>query len=238
MTLLELVQLYALETASAVPPSSITSLSGQTREVDRWVRWLSSAWVDVQSMLPLAQKEKQVTLALSSSTQRYSPYSLKDAITAATITRFERHLWPPAAYPRFYLTSAGVAGRKPLQYLEWQDWVARYQGNTAANTGAPQAVTEDPQKYLRFGPIPDAAYTFEHTIHESPQVLAAETDEVDEVLLPAAYQDIIVFQAIIKYGFTAVAPEQLEYASHMLGLRESKLSTAFSPMVTLDDPLA
>lgn len=185
-------------------PSAVT---GQTGDLERIVEWYAQSYVEIQNRhQDWLWLRSTWTVDTVASDDTYAYGDVTDSRLSAVITRFRRWwLYDAEGFPniRSYLTSAGVAGEKYLLPLPWASFRDLYKKGTQTNN-APVHVAVDPQRNLVFGPKPDAAYTITGEYQMSAQVLAADADTPE---MPSDYHQLIVYEAMKKYGAFHSAPE-------------------------------
>lgn len=197
------VKLRQHATDSGTGPSAVT---GQSGEHARYVTWISDEWTEIQQeKADWRWMRKQFTLNATVGNGAYAYSDCADTVTTAAIARFS--CWHKNTV-KSYLTTAGVGGERRLIWLPWEEFERIYRFGTQTN-GPPFHVSEDPTQKLVLGPKPDATYTVTGAYQIGPQTLTAN-DDVPE--MPARFHNLIVYGALIRYGFHRVAPEALQFA--------------------------
>lgn len=189
--------------------SGPTAVTGQTGQLADIVAWVAHAYTEIQGRhqdwLWLRSTFTFNTTA-SDDSYAYSDAAVTDSRLSAVITRFRRWwLYDADGFPnvKCYLTSAGVSGEKYLLPLPWAAFRDLYKRGTQTNN-APVHVTVDPQRNLILGPKPNAIYTITGEYQMSAQVLAADGDTPE---MPSDYHQLIVYEAMKKFGAAKSAPE-------------------------------
>ena len=102
-----------------------------------------------------------------------------------------------------YLTATGVTGRQKMTYIPWERFKQQY---SIVNEDAdrPINVARKPNGDLTLYPKPDAAYSIEFDYYKTPQILVFNGDIPD---LPLRYHQLIVFEALKRFGKASDAPE-------------------------------
>jgi hypothetical protein len=95
----------------------------------------------------------------------------------------------------YFLATDGQGARSPLQYVEWQEFRAKYYDYTESNN--PQKITVMPNRRLRVWPDTDAVYTIQADSFLIPQELAVNADIP---LMPTNLHMLIVWKALIDYA--------------------------------------
>lgn len=160
-----------------------------------------------------------------------------DTLTAAAISRFGR--WLPVDVDgmptvKCYLASAGVGNESFLGFLTWGQFRAVYKTGTQ-NNGRPVYFTIDPQNNLVLAPKPDGIYTLSGDYQRGVQVLAANGDTPD---MPSRFHQLIVYDALAKYGGSLSAQEVLYRAEKEGGRLRRALERDQMPHVSMARPLA
>jgi hypothetical protein len=241
-TFLELIQQTQIE--CDIPGTLIADVANQIRELDRLVRWVSQAYVDIQNKhnnwrWMRSRFTVQTATGPIGTGDTYAPTACTDSRLNASITRFARW-WIRDQNNRpgitRYLTSGGVGAETILVPMAWATFLNLYRtGAQTLNTSNPVHVTADPQNNLCLGPNPDAVYTINGEYQMSAQVLAANGDIPE---MPTRFHNLIVYDAMRKYAFFESAPEvkaraDLEEATMMSDLEEDQL-----PQIVLGGALA
>ncbi|MCR4332424.1 MAG: hypothetical protein NUV34_06950 [Sulfuricaulis sp.] len=222
-------KLRQLSSDSGTGPAAVT---GQTGELARIVQWVADSYTDIQ-----VEKDswrwmrKSFTVSATSGDGAYAYTDCTDTVTATAIARWSR--WYRDSI-KCYLTSAGVGGEYALHWLPWEDFRRIYRYGTQTNA-PPCHVSEDPTQALVLGPIPDATYTVSGDYQIGPQTLAADGDTPE---MPAKFHMLIVYDALIRYGFNRAAAEALQLAQVEGSRLASALRREQLPQITLGRSLA
>lgn len=216
-------------TDSGTGPSAVT---GQTGELARIVQWVADAWHEIQQEQDSWRwMRKSFTVSATSGDGAYAFGDCTDTVSAVAIARWSR--WHKSTF-KCYLTSAGVGGEYALHWLPWEDFRRIYRYGTQTNA-PPYHVSEDPTQAFVLGPIPDATYSVSGDYQIGPQTLSADGDTPE---MPAKFHKLIVYDALIRYGFNRVAPEALQLAQ----VEGSRLSSALRrdqlPQISIGRSLA
>jgi hypothetical protein len=78
----------------------------------------------------------------------------------------------------------------------------------------------DPTNQLVLGPVPNEEYTITGEYQKSPQILAQNDDEPE---MPEEFHMLIVYEALLTYGFSQAAGDVLNLASSRGGALRSAL---------------
>ena len=189
---------------SGTGPAAVT---GQTGDLERIVEWYAQAYTEIQNRhQDWLWLRSTFTVDTTASDDTYAYGDVTDSRLSALITRFRRWwLYDVDGFPnvRSYLTSAGVSGEKYLLPLPWAAFRDLYKRGTQTNN-APVHITVDPQRNLILGPKPNGIYTVTGEYQMSAQVLAADGDTPE---MPSDYHQLIVYEAMKKYGGFNSAPD-------------------------------
>lgn len=211
-TFLELAQQLRAEVDIAgTGPTAVTAQTGDNADL---VRWITQAYRDIQLRHATRWRwlRRGFTFNTVASTSQYAYTAVTDVDAGTAIARFRAwRLDDPEDPPKIYLTSGGISGQRWLLYAPWEWFKMVYKiGSNNTQEGAPAHIAVDPQNNLHLGPIPNDTYTVTGDFHRSAQVLAANDDEPE---MPEDFHDLIVYEAMKKYGYKAVAQEQLARAA-------------------------
>ncbi len=208
MELLELVQSLHYEAKfPGSPPDAVTGQSGRAADL---VRWAIEAYNDIQREKDSRWKwlRSDWTLNTVDGTQSYATGAVTDVGDDAVITRFLAWDLDDENPPFIYLVSEGQATERELALDHWNDFRRQYVRATHT-AAAPSFLSHDPADSLFFGPKPDGIYTVTGSYWKSIQALAADADEPE---MPANFHMLIVYRALLKYGYNIVAQEILARA--------------------------
>ena len=201
-TNLELAQDLKQET---VDSGTITTVVSQTGENGRVAKWIKDAWVELQQ----AQENwlwmrKSFTVNTVASDGAYAYTDCTDTVSATAIARWA--YWYKGRYDwKCYLSSGGVAGEYFLIWLAWEDFKSRSRKGTQTHA-KPVSVIQHPTGKFVLGPIPDAVYVVSGDYQIGPQVMTADADVPE---MPTRFHNLIVYEAMAKYGGSRIAPEAM-----------------------------
>lgn len=189
MTFLELCQSMAIEAGIS---GGIVSVSNQSGEAQRVVRWVSRAYGYIQSLhqdWKFLRRDVQFPVVVGQ--VKYTP-------DGAGVLLAEFGRWCFLDCWRSYLTATGVADEQELQYMEYDDFRRTYMfGNARLQPGRPQVVTVAPDQSLMLWPQPDDAYTIVGEQYRAPAIMTIDTDVP---IFAAQYHDVIMWRALMMYG--------------------------------------
>lgn len=209
MTFLELCRRLRQECGgSGTGPASVTAATGQDR---LWVDWTNQAWLELQEMRPnwwWLWREAQIPIIASIST-----YTIPS--------------------PTVQADSFRIGGQR-LHSMTWKDYQRRHGGKPLQDT-APTgfAVRPDMQLQLNARPIEDATLHYEHYLRPSEM-----TENTEVPTLPARYQMLIVYAAMLKYAMYENAPEVMQAADFNYRRMLARLNRDGLPAMEMAGPLA
>ncbi len=218
-------------TDSGTGPTTVVS---QTGELGRFVKWIKDAWTEIQQEREdWLWMRKSFTCPTVASTGAYAYTACTDTVTTVAIARFAR--WYTGQFDwKCYLTSTGVSGEYFLQWMEWDDFRRLYRIGTQTD-GPPAYVSMDPTQKFVLGPAPDAVYTVSGDYQIGPQIMAADADIPE---MPTRFHNLIIFEAMAKYGGNRVAPEAMLRAVAEGGRLRSALEMNQLPAMSYGPALA
>lgn len=203
-----------------------TTVVSQTGEMGRVVEWVKKAYRDLQNLHANWDFLKtEFSFSTIASTANYTK-------TAAGLT--ELGSWKVDEFT-CYLTATGVADEQPLEYVPWDDFKAGYTlGTLSTQTNRPQVVTVKPDQSLTFWPIPNDVYTIKGEYYKRAQAMTVNSDEP---LIPLAFQDVIVWRALMFYGAYTGADEKYSHGQNEFKRLLAKLEENQLPAMMLGEPL-
>lgn len=163
------------------------------------VNYIINAWIDIQSN---AKRWKWMQLD-------YLPVGgnpLQSIATTSDYVLSGVHETRTGTF-RSYLTATGTSGRQPMIWVPWNRYRATYDMTTQTSDDRPLVVTRRPNGDLRFYPTPDAVYSLEFEYMKTAQVLAVNTDVPE---MPSEFHQLIVYEALKRYGTAEDAPELVQ----------------------------
>ena len=222
------------EASIAQGESAITTVLGQTGQLERIVANVRQAWLKIQNMHQLTglnwrfmEGRFVIATVASQDAYAYDDAAITDEDTAIAIPLWRN--WDIKDFenaPKIYLTSAGVGTETWLTYLPWNDFKYFYRIGTQ-NEGFPAHVTINPQNKLVLGPIPDGIYTVTGNYMKAAQTFTADSDVPTG--MPEQFEDAIMYLALSKHGLQKNAVELItlgeDGAAELLGaLEQDQLS--------------
>ena len=219
MNYLELCQFLVKEAGISLDgPATVV---GQTGDFDNVTRWISNAWVRIQAdRKQWSWMRRQFRLPLVVGKRRYN-YSeaidITDPDNEFPIVRFDDWFITDGEDRPYSISEANLASRSKA-YAYYVGWHRFRQTNydIGDNTDAsPRYITLSPHDELWVYPVPnDDTVSIYGEYRVSPQVLTND-DDVPEGI-PNALHEIIVWQALVYYGYEAVATELLQLAGDQI----------------------
>lgn len=196
----QLVARLKQETTRGGPPPASPDSSARD-DLSLW-NWISDAWISLQTDGKNWRFAR--TTCSFSTTATVADYDYADMGLDGNFQR----LWPCNDYyrPRAANASTNWALSRELSYDEFG---ATFLPGTAA--GAPRAYTVTPDRKLRIGPTPDAAYTITIDVVRPVQRFAGPGDEPTG--LPEEHQLVLVWEALKHAAIDDAAPELLAKAN-------------------------
>jgi hypothetical protein len=225
-TYLQLCQDVARESGviSGTNPTTVLSQNGRLLKI---VEWTAQAWVNIQNLhADWRWMQKTFSGAATSGSGQYTAASwsitdLRDWLRDNRETGYQPHT--------IYLTATGVSGEGALREISWQQWRTTY-GRGSQTNNYPSEYAISPAGEFSLGPIPDDDYTVQGEYRQAAVVM---TVDGDTPALPAAFDQIIVWQAIMLLAEFDEAVEQraaaiLKYNALLEDLQRDQL-----PVVSL-----
>lgn len=178
---------------------------GQTGELLRLVDWISDSWNDIQTSSEFWRwMRKSFYVDTVAADGAYAFGDCTDTVSLAVITRWAR--WYQGKYDwKCYLSSGGVAGEYFLIWMDWEDFKYQYRKGTQTD-GKPIHVSQDPTGAFVLGPKPSAVYRVSGDYQIGTQIMTADADLPE---MPARFHDLIMYEAMSKYGGNRIAPEAM-----------------------------
>lgn len=204
-TFLELAQeTRALSGIGGTGPASVLTASGIEGRI---VNYVKNAWIDIQ-MHPkkwkwmwgryLAPLPGGAPLQTILNTREYQ-------LTGVDKVRVNSF--------RSYLTATGVSDRQRMVWMSWAKF-DRAHGTIDETANRPIRVTRDPSGQLVLYPKAEASYSIEFEFFKTAQLLA---DNADVPELPVDYHQLIVYEALKRFGKAEDAPEIIKLGEEAAG---------------------
>lgn len=212
--------------------SGPTTVVGQSGQLARLVQWIADAYNELQQESDVWRwLRHEFTLNTVAGTGAYAYGACTDVDAATPISRFSHWYWESM---KAYRQSDGVGTEFPLIWLEWPRFRRLYHYGSQTPSQVAH-VSMDPAGRLVFGPTPDAVYVVGGEFQRSPQILALDADIPE---MPTRFHDVVVYDAMKKYGGNVVAPEAMVRALAEGGTLRAALERDQLPAITYGEPLA
>lgn len=187
----------------------LSTMQGQSGSLGRLVAWTNLAWQQVQTEHDDWEWMRSSFLlgggAVFPTTLggfRY-PLGTGPGTNGVTLANFGK--WVKGSF-RNYPTAAGTSGEIFLDDLPYDTWMDAYMyGAQRQVTTRPVVVAIGPDKSICLGPPSDGTYTVEGDYYVAPTLMSADTDTPFGI--PAAFQYLIVYKAMLMYAGYESAPE-------------------------------
>lgn len=180
-------------------PTTVVAQSGQLEKI---VKWVAEAWDAIQLMRPN-------WLFMHAEGTFNTDANVRDYL-AADKSINDLKLWDRDSF-LIYDPTIGETDQNELQFLSYGRWRAQYRNRMNTRDNArPEFLTILPDNKIRLEPRPDKAYRLDFEYRRTKQTLTADTDEPTG--LPDDFHMMIVWKALMLYGFYEDAPEVLEEA--------------------------
>lgn len=193
-TFLQLANRLKLE--CGVSGADMATTVNQPAELNRLVKWINAAWMDIQSTREDWQwMRATATFPTVSGKAIYTP-------TECGVTNFGS--WYPETF-RNYDTSVGQRSEIMMSYREYETWLDLYQfGANRLVATRPIEVTVTPAKGIGLGPVPNGSYTVTGDYYKVASELVVDTDVP---AMPTQFHLAIVYRAMMSYGGYEAAGE-------------------------------
>ena len=204
-TFLELAQeTRALSGIGGTGPSNVTSA---TNIEGRIVNYVKNAWLDIQAhpkkwkwmwgryLAPAPGGQPLQTIVDT------REYVLTD-VDSVRVKSFKS-----------YLTATGVSDRQRMTWMSWYDF-ERSHGVVNETANRPIRVTREPSGQLVLFPKPNGIYSIEFEYFKDPQILVADGDIPE---MPAKFHQLIVYEALKRFGKAEDAPEIIKLGEEAAG---------------------
>ena len=209
-TFLELaVECRSISGVNGTGPTDVATATGIELKL---VNYVKNAWIDIQShpkrwkwmwgdyLAPAPGGAPLLTIAAT------PDYVLTD-VDEIFVKTF-----------RSYLTATGVSDRRRMTYADYETFQRSF-GVVSGTDKRPVRATRLPTGNLRFYPTPDDVYSIEFEYIKTPQILAVNADVPD---MPARFHQLIVYEALKRYGKAHDAPEITDFAEQEAGSEGSE----------------
>lgn len=228
MNYLQLVNRTRVECGVSGASTPLVTTAGLSGEAARIANWVNAAWVDIQSSREDWQWLRE-PLEFNTITQQ-SGYTPTEAGVGTTFGNWK--------LDSFRCSSVGqnYADEQLLNYMEWTTFRNLYQyGNMRTTYARPVVVTVMPDKSLAFGSTPDQPYVITGEYYQCPSEFASDNDTP---AIPARFQLMIVYRAMMFYGGFEAAPEVYQRGEFEFKRLTNLLNIDQLPTMVSGPPLA
>lgn len=219
MNFLQLAQAVKRESGlSGGGPASVVTATGDDARIFQWVNW---AWRDIALMHDSWLFRRGS--ALGETTTMAVPHDL--AAPGFALTDFGSWKAQSSDYRvSAYRTADGAQAERPLSFLDWDVFRARFVVGAHA-PGALAFWSTDPSGQLMVAPTPDAPHMVRADYIRDA---VAMTADVDAPSMPSRFHDLIVWRALAEYGGFDAASEVFQrananYISGLSALHQAQL---------------
>jgi hypothetical protein len=228
MDYLELINRTRIECGASGASTPLFSVTGLTGETARIANWVNSAWVDIQTAHEDWQFMRE-SFEFNTVAQQQA-YTKSDAGVAATFGN-----WKVDSF-RASTVGQNYADEQILNLMDYDTFRNIYMyGSMRTTYQRPVVVSVKPNKDLLFGAIPDQAYVISGEYYRSPVRFTSATDSPD---IPARFQMMIVYKAMMYYGGYDAASEVYSRGLQEFNRLMSRLEIDQLPIITNGPPLA
>lgn len=207
--------------------SSVTAVTGNPMDTQRFCTWVNDAYMDILGMYENWQFMRTTfTFPTVTHVQAYTP-------TQAGATNFGN--WKVDSF-RIRRTAIGYGTEIWLPYEEYEAFRNLYQfGAMRTSYQQPVLFSLDPSKNILLGPAPDTiSYTVEGEYYSVPTELVAASDTP---VLPTQYHRAIMYRAMMFYGVFEAAGEIFQMGQSEFNRLISRLELDQLPDIDLGGPL-
>lgn len=244
MNFLQLSQRAAIEcgvASSSAIQAVLPTVVGATGSLGRVVGWVNDSWTDIQmdhdgdwswmrSSNILGAGVSFLTLAGQTS----YPLGVGVGTVGVAVDAFGK--WDEGTF-RCMPTAVGVRGEIDLDDIPYDAWRNGYMlGAMRSTQTRPVVIAVGPDQSLCLGPPPNDQYTITGDYFVAPSEMTANTDV--PLGLPARFQMLIVYRAMMKYAGYESAPELYQRATEENAGMYAQLMRIRAPRITWGSALA
>ncbi len=187
-------------------PTDVTTATGIELRI---VNYVKNAWIDIQNhpkqwrwMLAPYYQAGTTPLQTAAATNDYTLPTTVTTVRNVVVDSFKS-----------YLTATGTSDRQRMTFVPYRQFERRY-GVVTSSDNRPRVVTMLPSGKMRFHPQPDAIYSIEFDHFKRAQVLAVDADTPE---MPSDHHQLIVYEAMKRFGKAEDAPELIRFAEEEAG---------------------
>lgn len=195
------------------PPQSVTDQLGDNKRI---VHNIKQAWHEIQVKRPdwlFLKQEFLITVPASTQKVGKSLLDSNGVTEASRFRNFDRN--EMTLYP----VSVGQGGEYELEHLNYTYFRKAFLTGPSISA-SPQYFSLNNQRELVFDYAPIEDVKLRGEFFKAPQVLSAATDEPD---MPDYFHDLIVYEALVRYGYFESSSESYEFAKERLAALENQL---------------
>lgn len=232
MTFLQLVQSLIVQAGVSGTLSTVAGVSG---EMGRVTGWINDAWNELQTARPDWKFMRSSGLLGGGATfvtvAGQAAYPLGTGPGTVGVAAANFGSWAEETF-RNYSTATGFVNEIPMDLLRgpegFDNWREVYMLGANRNVQTrPVVVAIGPNMEVCVGPPPNALYTITGDYYVAPTLMAADTDT--PFGLPARYHMLIVYDALLKYGYYEAAADVLSRARAERGRLNDELEALYAP---------
>lgn len=225
MTFLEMCQRLRLE--AGISGSGPASVIGQAGQLDKVVKWILSAYENIQNMYATWDfLRTDFTFSTIANIQNYTS-------TAVDLT--DLATWKAKENSDLTIYSS-VSDEQYLTVVSWDEFKAIYMfGTSRSQTERPTVAAIKPDNSMSLWPIPNAVYTVTGEYYKAAQTLTINTDTP---IFPSQFHMAIVWRALMYYGADYAADEKYAHGQNEHKNLLKKLEKDQLPKFSYGEPLA
>lgn len=221
---------------------SISTVVNQSNENLSYVTWVNQAWLDIQNlrrdwkwMRSSNLLGEGMSFATVAGTFVY-PLGSGGGTCGVPVASFGD--WYKYTF-RCYTTTQGQSGDEMLiSWLPYDDWRDAYMVGSQRDVQTRSVVMSiAPTMAVCLGPPPNGLYTVTGDYQRRPALMAI-SDTAEPTGLDSQYQMLIVYTALIKYGYTRVAQEVIDRATIEARTIRRQLERLQLPEMSMGGPIA
>ena len=241
-TKLQLVQALAVNADLGDEPVVTVEGPGLSSGTVQLSQWVDEAWNAIQTRQNWRWQRRQWKLDLVAGQAVYAFGDFRDVTdgseNAPAIGRFDAWIVTNDPRPRYYRTETSRRSGY-MTWLSWSLYLSEYKDTRFAGGQQPVYLTVTPQDRIAVTPTPTETsapmFYIEGEYYLGPQVLRNDEDVPE---MPGQYHDLIVYEALMKYGFNDAANELIERSGVDMADLVGALADKQGPRIKMPSPLA
>lgn len=195
----------ALHREAKLPGSAPDTVAGQSGRAADLVEWIKEAYLDIQR-----EKDGKWNWLFFSGGTTVAAGDDSVAVDDFALIAFNRWATEDEMPARIFRTSVGSTERRIIPFLKFDEFYPKYFVGPVTDA-MPVEYSINPQNdYIFLGPGPAEEVFFAIWYWKGYQTLADDDDEPD---MPEDYHMLIVYRAMVKYGYNVIAQELLARAT-------------------------